>query len=82
MLIVHGGNPLETSYDMQSKENDCERMRLQFQNVMQNHYKEGLGRVEFRLVECPHVFKDVLPALKDITPQLTDERVGGWFENL
>ena len=46
---------------------------------MENHYKEGLERIAFRLVECPHVFKDVLPALKDITPQMADERTGGGF---
>ncbi|XP_028400349.1 protein retinal degeneration B-like isoform X2 [Dendronephthya gigantea] len=76
MLIVHGGNPLEPTSDIKSKENDCERLKREFQNVMQNHYKEGLGRIAFRLVECPHVYKDVLPALKDIIPQMTDEREG------
>ena len=77
MLIVHGGNPLEATSDIKSKENDCERLKREFQNVMQNHYKEGLGRIAFRLVECPHVYKDVLPALKDIIPQMTDEHEGG-----
>ncbi len=79
MLIVHAGNPLEVTPDVKSKENDCERLRREFENVMENHYKEGLGRIAFRLVECPHVFKDVLPAIKDITPQMTDERAGGEF---
>ena len=77
MLIVHGGNPLEAAPDIKCKENDCERLRREFENVMENHYKEGLGRIAFRLVECPHVFKDVLPALMDITPQMTDECGGG-----
>ena len=79
MLILHGGNPLETSPDIKSKENDCERLRREFQNVMENHYKEGLGHIEFRLVECPHLFKDVLPALKDINPLMTGESAGGRF---
>ena len=78
MLILHGGNPLEITPDIKSKENDCERLRREFQNVMQNHYKEGLDRIAFRLVECPHVFQDVLPALKDITPH-TDLCGGGEF---
>ena len=73
ILIVHGGNPLEALSDLTSKKNDCERLIREFQNVMQNHYKEGLGRIAFRLVECPQVFKDALRGLKDITPQSTDD---------
>lgn len=73
MLIIHGGNALDTTLDMKSKENDCDRLKREFQNVLQNHYKEGMGRVKFRLVECPDMLKNILPALKGITPQTAED---------
>lgn len=68
---------METSSDTKSKNNDCERLMREFHNVIQNHHKEGLGQIAFKLVECPQVFKDALPVLKNITPQVMDEYASG-----
>lgn len=68
VLIIHGGNQLDTSQDSMSKEMDSKLLVESFDAVINAHYKGAVGRIAIRLVECPSICSSVLSLLSQLCP--------------
>ena len=79
LLVFHGGNVLDNSGDIDSKNADLETFKGVLDSVVRQHYASMASRIALRLVPCPpisqdalHVFSKLCPYSFDVSPCTVD----------
>ncbi|XP_066509616.1 membrane-associated phosphatidylinositol transfer protein 2-like isoform X4 [Hoplias malabaricus] len=74
ILVLHGGNILDTGCGEQSsKQGDVNTITSAFDTVMRVHYPSAMGRIAIRLVPCPAVCADAFSLVSNLSPYSYDE---------
>uniref|UniRef100_A0A8C5EBA0 Membrane-associated phosphatidylinositol transfer protein 2-like n=1 Tax=Gouania willdenowi TaxID=441366 RepID=A0A8C5EBA0_GOUWI len=74
LLVLHGGNILDTGGGEQSsKQADVNTINNVFDTVMRVHYPAALGRIAIRLVPCPAICAEAFSLMSNLNPYSYDE---------
>uniref|UniRef100_A0A8C4NPY5 Phosphatidylinositol transfer protein membrane associated 2 n=1 Tax=Dicentrarchus labrax TaxID=13489 RepID=A0A8C4NPY5_DICLA len=73
VLVLHGGNILDTGSGTNSKQGDGNTLSGAFETVMRVHYPAALGRIAIRMVPCPAVCVDAFSLVSNLSPYSYDE---------
>lgn len=74
ILILHGGNILDTGgEDQSSKLADINTFSSVFEKVTQDHFPAALGHILIRLVPCPAICSAAFSLVSNLNPYSYDE---------
>uniref|UniRef100_A0AAX7T0U0 DDHD domain-containing protein n=1 Tax=Astatotilapia calliptera TaxID=8154 RepID=A0AAX7T0U0_ASTCA len=73
ILVLHGGNILDTGSGTNSKQGDVNTLSGAFEAVMRVHYPSALGRIAIRMVPCPAVCVEAFSLVSNLSPYSYDE---------
>uniref|UniRef100_A0A8D0DYM1 Phosphatidylinositol transfer protein membrane associated 2 n=1 Tax=Salvator merianae TaxID=96440 RepID=A0A8D0DYM1_SALMN len=74
LLVLHGGNILDTgSSDQSSKQGDVNTIATAFDTVIRVHYPAALGRIAIKLVPCPAICSEAFSLVSNLSPYSYDE---------
>uniref|UniRef100_A0A7N8X0A9 Phosphatidylinositol transfer protein membrane associated 2 n=1 Tax=Mastacembelus armatus TaxID=205130 RepID=A0A7N8X0A9_9TELE len=73
VLVLHGGNILDTGSGTNNKQGDVNTLGGAFETVMRVHYPTALGHIAIRTVPCPAVCVDAFSLVSNLSPYSYDE---------